>query len=215
MIASIEFLEDRFFSLIYSPTTEVSSYVEEQKNFASDVVHGVGIWFPSFSPIFSARRCITFVVSGAPPPVHEISETKLLFGISRMRCRYCSFFQTVVIFVRIWWCFWRFGWRVKDFHIKEASCETMPHRLNPFIDQASFFFSGWLLVKAFALQRLRKRLDFHIVAYIIHELRNGVLDFVVAQVYASVFLKKQVMRNGKIVTTWTIISYFSGLNSVV
>ena len=97
--------------------------------FGLNVVHGFGIWFRFFSPVFSTTRCITCVAPAAEAPLHEkINGTKLLCWSSKLRCCFFSF-------LNLPWCFWELNFIVKVFTWKNHRLQWCPHKFFPLLSK--------------------------------------------------------------------------------
>ena len=77
---------------------------------------------------------------------------------------------------------------VENLDIEKSPAESRTPKSVCFDVKASIVFSGsGFVVKAFALQRLKVGLDFDIVANFIHEIREGVPNFVMSLMCESTF----------------------------
>ena len=109
-------------------------------------------------------------------PYARISGAKLLCSTSRILCWYFN----VLIFVGVRYTFSAgFSMRFKKLYIKKGSAESAsPEYICLDVKSSVIFSSGCFVVKAFAFQRLKFRLYFNIMAYLVQECRKGIAKLI-------------------------------------
>ena len=92
-----------------------------------------------------------------------------------------------MIFVRFYGVFlaWHGNW-VKDFHVKEVTAETEPPKALRFNVQSRVLISvGCFVYKRIDLKKLKSRLNFNIVANVMHDFSKSVPDLIVSHAVPS------------------------------